>query len=37
MDMNLYDAIKGKVCFLPNCIEGKRHYLPEARIKFYMF
>ncbi len=26
MDMNMYDAIK-----------GRRHYLPEARIKFYMF
>jgi renal tumor antigen len=26
MDMNMYDAIK-----------GRRHYVPEARIKFYMF
>ena len=26
MDMNMYDAIK-----------GKRHYLPENRVKYYMF
>lgn len=26
MDMNMYDAIK-----------GRRHYVPETRIKFYMF
>lgn len=26
MDMNMYDAIK-----------GRRHYLPETRIKFYMY
>ena len=26
MDMNMYDAIK-----------GKRHYLPENRVKYYMY
>ena len=26
MDMNFYDAIK-----------GRRHYLPEIRVKYYMF
>jgi renal tumor antigen len=26
MDMNMYDAIK-----------GRRHYLPETRVKFYMY
>jgi renal tumor antigen len=26
MDMNFYDAIK-----------GRRHYLPENRVKYYMF
>ena len=26
MDMNMYEAIK-----------GRRHYLPEARVKYYMY
>jgi renal tumor antigen len=26
MDMNMYEAIK-----------GRRHYLPEQRVKFYMY
>ena len=26
MDMNMYDAIK-----------GKRHFLPESRVKYYMY
>ena len=26
MDMNMYEAIK-----------GRRHYLPETRVKFYMY
>jgi renal tumor antigen len=26
MDMNMYDAIK-----------GRRHYLPENRVKYYMY
>ncbi len=38
MDMNLYDAIKGKklVAWTLKTI-GRRHYLPEARIKYYMY
>ena len=40
MDMNLYDAIKGKQAHASLMIifaVGRRHYLPEARIKYYMF
>ena len=36
MDMNLYDAIKGK--YLYNIVfVGRRHYVPENRIKYYMY
>ena len=34
MDMNMYEAIKG-VCLL--ILLGRRHYLPEGRVKFFMF
>lgn len=38
MDMNLYDAIKGKTLRVMLRVGvGRRHYLPEARIKYYMF
>lgn len=35
--MNLYDAIKGTVIHIVKNALGRRHYLPEARIKYYMY
>jgi len=36
MEMNLYDAIKGSLSYVIIAI-GRRHYLPENRIKYYMY
>lgn len=36
MEMNFYDAIKGKTARV-TAIVGRRHYLPENRIKYYMY
>lgn len=36
MQMNMYEAIKGKPV-VPTDKSGRRHYLPEGRVKFYIW
>jgi len=36
MDMNMYDAIKGKDSCKEVMSLGRKHYLPENRVKYYM-
>lgn len=37
MEMNFYDAIKGKINLGIKDILGRKNYLPESRIKYYMY
>jgi renal tumor antigen len=36
MEMNMYDAIKGMLSKY-HLLLGRRHYLPENRVKYYMY
>ena len=38
MEMNMYDSIKGThKAYNSTALIGRRHYLPENRVKYYMY